>query len=586
MADCSDEYKKFIADGDLTEFTDCYYKYPVATPETATAWVTTKNAPSPIDQSETCKLINTKKTAYYKHTYDPEKIITDFIACAEAKGVEQAFLDQYIGYMRAIMDDTKRENCCNCISLSLYHSYSSYGHSSIMKYLISIERTVKNVQKELPDWLVRIYLDLSVFRYMKLPDATDEERAILDFIMRAENTEVFTYVCNRLIPDDQGFVYGLSQTRSFRFMPLIDEDVNITIIRDADGIVTNNNCHNIQLFEESSHLFYIVPFLASDTIRTSGFEMPYTSYSFWLSWYKAIMEQGYFAKKNNAYDLLAGTFGTKIKVKKELYYNTVDKIKRDKEAEESRTDYQYDKAGIMEGESSRGGTLVGADIIQNTVKGKFGFGDPTGDKDEVVERLYTGFDEILLLELYKDLISFEFVKNEDRKDEYDVKFKFTENAVKIMDCVFMDVNDVIRVSINNVRNEDRLKSYNDAIIDKAVRQLSPYVKFNDAIIRFMKEKFNKFKQEEQEELYEIKENRRSGKKRLEFKDTHVERAYKGYILHYIIDAAMSYKCLTDPSAKLNINSSTNPGYHGSISDLINEPFKTKYAEIYDDMPSC
>ena len=39
---------------------------------------------------------------------------------------------------------------------------------------------------------------------------------------------------------------------------MIDPDVNLSIIREADGIVSNLDCHNISLYENDNNLLFYI----------------------------------------------------------------------------------------------------------------------------------------------------------------------------------------------------------------------------------------------------------------------------------------------------------------------------------------
>ena len=86
---------------------------------------------------------------------------------------------------------TKRENCCNCIAISLYWT-SDDLLGLLRKYLYTIQRTIKNVKRCLPDWIVRLYIDSSVYQYLKTNKLEEPISKILDYFFVAENTEVYT----------------------------------------------------------------------------------------------------------------------------------------------------------------------------------------------------------------------------------------------------------------------------------------------------------------------------------------------------------------------------------------------------------
>ena len=97
----------------------------ISNPETR---IETKS--NPMNQYEKCILINTKKTRYYTHTYDP----TNVLRYIRSLNVNDEALLKF--------DDKIRYNCCNVISISLY--FTELVNSQVMKkYLFSINQTIK-----------------------------------------------------------------------------------------------------------------------------------------------------------------------------------------------------------------------------------------------------------------------------------------------------------------------------------------------------------------------------------------------------------------------------------------------------------
>jgi hypothetical protein len=48
--------------------------------------------------------------------------------------------------------------------------------------------------------------------------------------------------------------------RNLRLNNLFEDDVNICISRDLDGIISPLDCHNIKVFESNNDLFYVASF--------------------------------------------------------------------------------------------------------------------------------------------------------------------------------------------------------------------------------------------------------------------------------------------------------------------------------------
>jgi hypothetical protein len=102
------------------------------------------NSQNPLDTYEKCKLFSKRADLkYYTHTYDP----TSMIAKVSAElGLSEEVLSRF--------DSVRREGCCNVIAITLY--ISTCRLYDLQKYLWSIRRSVINVLKKLPEWIVRV----------------------------------------------------------------------------------------------------------------------------------------------------------------------------------------------------------------------------------------------------------------------------------------------------------------------------------------------------------------------------------------------------------------------------------------------
>jgi hypothetical protein len=217
-----------------------------------------------------------------------------------------------------IFDTTPNNNCCNVIAITLYFSFVRESETTtydyISKYIYSIYRTVKNVETDLKGWIVRIYFDDSVYCYIKqLIDKNNiEYQALMDkfnYINNSDIVEIFIYNC----PED---INNKHLNRTLRFLPFIEKDVNVCICRDADGIVSRLDCHNIKIFAKSDKLFYL-PFY--------DYTHPYSnwikSYVFWKSIMGDIGDYN-----SHRFDLLAGAFGINLRVTPEHYNKCLSRV--------------------------------------------------------------------------------------------------------------------------------------------------------------------------------------------------------------------------------------------------------------------
>ena len=266
---------------------------------------------NPLNNIEKCKLLNNKKKDLYTHTYDPQEILK---ILKEKLNISDEVLDRFV--------KEKKEKCCNVIAISLY--FTNCGSSTLEKYLNSIYRSVINVQRNLKDWVVRVYFDKSVYNCIIEETTTREIQETFRQIIESSNVEVYTYICpsfeNKMIP--------IARTRTLRFIPMIDEEVNICVVREADGIVSNLDCHNIKIFSNSDKIFYLPVVVKDYNNLTLEDDILFSSYSLCLQLYKVIFEQDFFISHQNLYDLLAGTFGVKLKIKRDYYELKIIELQR------------------------------------------------------------------------------------------------------------------------------------------------------------------------------------------------------------------------------------------------------------------
>lgn len=393
---------------------------------------------NPLNQSEQCLLLNNKKLKYYKHTYDPSSLRQKMTDSKLFPEMDQAF------------DFTVRKNCCNCIAISLYWTKKTELDKCAV-YLASIKRTVANVKKNLPDWIIRLYLDSSVHQSLiayesnNKPDTTSLfVTQTLNYLLEADNVEIYLYCCqsimNKQIP--------IARTRTFRFLPLSDLDVNVRIIREADGIVTNVDCHNIKVFSQSDYLFYLPDILETTDHTEEDSLQEERAYSSWLNNYEQCFEKPYFEKHQPLYDLLAGTIGMRLMTKQTYYYQHVNNVQQ----------------------------------ISNLTK-KHSCQLSAEDK----KILNIGFDEMLLLDLYRDYIS------------APVKLVVDEDEVEAYQFVDSDINESILSLISGPHNmqqvtvdlddNDWIESLEQTQLLKTV-DVAPSIEFLDKIYHELKEIFN------------------------------------------------------------------------------------------------
>ena len=308
------------------------------------------------DLSDKCYRITNKKTQYYVHKYNPDFVL-DLVKDLENKNeILEAF------------DLTPRDNCCNCVS---FVCYSTGKISYLFDYLYSMKKSLDNITGCLDGFVARYYLDPSIFEviYNKYEDKNIEKRNIaidcyklLKYILVNPRAETYVYFCKKII---EGL--PIAKTRTLRFLPMFETDVNISVIREADGFVSYLDCHNINLFQfvnkismmyEYSNSFYF-----NKNFDYKSNENSIIHYSIWLKLFSLIkylylkhprnelisnnyikdnynkdfvIDENVFKEFNEVkprfmnymklFDILAGTIALKIKFSKEYLIKKINFI--------------------------------------------------------------------------------------------------------------------------------------------------------------------------------------------------------------------------------------------------------------------
>jgi len=66
-------------------------------------------------------------------------------------------------------------------------------------------------------------------------------------IINADNCEIYTYICEESLYQNLEFTHH-GKKRLTRFYPLIENDTNTVVIREADVVVTFADCRAIDFF--------------------------------------------------------------------------------------------------------------------------------------------------------------------------------------------------------------------------------------------------------------------------------------------------------------------------------------------------
>ena len=425
-------------------------------------------------------------------------------------------------------DTTIRRQCCNVISLSLY--FVGCLPTNMLKYLLSIERTVKNVRNNLPLWIVRIYFDESVHDCMRRANKGSLEKKTYDKILASKNVEAFTYLCGDV--QDQ----NIERKRTYRFLPFSEEDVNICIVREADGTVSNWDCRQIDLFSKDPNKIFYLPY----NQMTRSIMIMFESYERWLLIYKVIFRYDFFYNNYMGYDLLAGLFGIKLKLTRDYYIRTIVSLRREIDSFTSKVIEKNDEAYNGRGDTKY---LLAGKVtnIRSLFK----------EDDSKPSLLSVGFDEILLLEMFKEFFSF---------------------TVNNADLVIMidNIGDVC-ISEENVKDYDILKTQ----IHKIVLDESTFDK--KIVIDLDEIKIVKIIDSICRQLIGAKIIR--SRKTL-VKNFHYSLNFIDELLYFIDGQLLDKGNLTDVTDTFSITLKGNKGRLIKLHHLLNLPYKSDFDPYY------
>lgn len=162
-------------------------------------------------------------------------------------------------------------NCCNCVSFTLY--ITSNKISKLFGYLYSLRKSLDNIANNLDGFIARFYLDYSIFECIFKSYASANKDFVgeflhhLKYILKHPKAEIYIYFCKEFITNK----LPVAKNRTLRFLPILSDDVNVCVIREADGFVSYLDCHNIKLFTTSNKIAMIYEISQSLHPHRSGY---------------------------------------------------------------------------------------------------------------------------------------------------------------------------------------------------------------------------------------------------------------------------------------------------------------------------
>ena len=359
---CLLKYKKFLETGTKEDLEECslfFNKYSL----------NPTSSYNNLEYGKCVRLTNATpefKTRYYIHTHKNKVFDEMEKECAslyQQKLINEArFAENILMNMYKVFDARERKNCCNCVSIVIYLTKKS-NPEDYSRYLTTVVTSVENIKNCLSDWIVRLYIDKSVFELIHEVEMYNplvqgcvqnigiEYRKILNKLFSYSNCEIYVTFCEKLLDN----TLDIGKTRNFRFSGFFDDDVNINACREADGMVTKMDCHNLKVFENSPKLCLLNNFIGvNGEIQGRMFVRDGTDnktetnksvsggYSNWLKTFKRIFSNMYtqipfhlddvllekfdFTKFGSIFDLAAGVTTLKCKFNNSYYEEIIKYI--------------------------------------------------------------------------------------------------------------------------------------------------------------------------------------------------------------------------------------------------------------------
>lgn len=432
-------------------------------------------------------------------------ITTDLINDVDIQRVIDTLSNVYMSTFNDMFDIKKRDKCCNCISIVLYVTGSMENKIKYLnKCLPCMFISLQNVDNFLDNFIIRFYLDNSIFETLYEFAKTAKNQSDIENlkgiftklknIIIHEKSEIFIYFCNKIITK----INPIQRVRTFRFISLFSEDTNVCIIREADGIVSIVDCHNIKLFtlntthkimmtynfNESSIRYKIDSIdnidnydffneevnhnMINDSLINDRNNENYNHYSYWLNIYEEFVlknpkyqnEQQFNYNTLSFIDIPAGVFGMKIKFSENYRNSIIAKVNNFYPS-------LINSVTCMTLKHDKDGTTV-------------------HDKNTILDILNNGYDEIILLELFSPIVRVNFYDHQDRNI---LNIRQTRINSKLFTCILAEqydngiaykhwfeyilslFNDTDKQNIIDIKNDiDRLSQKTNNIIE--VSQIS------------------------------------------------------------------------------------------------------------------
>jgi hypothetical protein len=195
---------------------------------------------------------NVDREKYYIHTHDITSII-DEITVVDPEWATR---------LNECIDLRIRTNTCNCVTIVIYSKLKS-EFQNLHLYINNVVYTLQNIEKFLPDWILRVYIDVSIFDNLNDMKYNSQYKIcyniynqMLEKLYAHPQCEMYITMCKSYVEETK----NLDLTRYYRFLSMCDDTVNICASREADQIMLGIDCYNLKYLERSNNLcfFYIL----------------------------------------------------------------------------------------------------------------------------------------------------------------------------------------------------------------------------------------------------------------------------------------------------------------------------------------
>jgi hypothetical protein len=433
-----------------------------------------------------CMLLNNKKSDFYTFTYNIEPIIT------KIENNKEKLSEDFLENFRKMFDTKIYNDCCNCVNIVLYYN-NCYDLDKLLLYLPNILASLKNIEKYLPDWILRLYLDRTLFETLynydlkkvahrriereqhcdKLKDCFQ----ILKELSKSKQCEINILFCEEFYKDD--FEYG--SLRTLRFTSFYDPTVNISASREADGILSAMDCHNLSVLQNNDFIMslYVLPTACELDIKRFNDPLSESSENVVVNPSHYIMSEkvcvlainrrkvdGIRVNTNPKYDVSQQILNLRPYSEWLNNYKKIDIIYNNDSFYLEHINLYPILAGLVSLKCKFNKSYF--DFVQNKIKCTIRAYTSLNTNEEVMRIFNIGYDEILLQELFRPIYYLQYESMGDKKyverlyrEQHDDN-KIQNRKIIIKNAKFLITNLIILISDIDTHTTISIRQYIDS----------------------------------------------------------------------------------------------------------------------------